>query len=717
MQISRGYHWKKKTVRVNPISCTQYRHGRNNMKYNYKKSVIALAAAALAALTMPVSMMQASAWETGDETAFFDWQYGSCVPKVLDTFIAKLNSFGMEKCDFDGNKTIADTDDFYTLEQNINELYAETGFIRTVKDDDGNILVQGNELTGYPEYDINLDGYATPEDYCLLLQYVQRNFDFELNLGNMSAAITKYTGKDDAHVTVPREVFAKGRIFPVMEIKDGAFQGHEELKSITFEDYIQPVWGFRANNTYQKLPTAGDLAASTELKIGKKVFSGCTNLDTISLPKHVRFADTKPFRGAQYLENNMQEVDGIRYVYDNTATAFVAVDVTRDKVQAINESEHRLAFSEKTTAICSTLTAKLDPEAVTDVYIPASVEYIEENAFANFRNLSTVCYNSYANISSTTKKQVKRYLSAFDNTRFIADAVQPRINEFVNTIRTNAAKNFGAAHANETMPLLVETGKLIAEKAEYSSYYEIHKVDRTEDASETNPIRFSDEFALYPDAPYYYNDLCHGSCNSASAVFLLSDEGEVAYTECVGFAHASSLILDTLGIRNYYCGAPEHALNIVYVGDRWAVFDMAHRSTWNPDDITTDSILDGCWEYMSLGYSRQFELFPVSAERQLKICVPNLFAHEGGEQPADLTVKVWDNLTYAEQQALTGDHLGYRHEYKAPGWFQLENGSYCYMGADGRLLRNAYVADDDNPNIKHWLNEDGFWARSIDTAK
>ena len=669
-----------------------HHEGRKNMKKMQKKSVLSLTAAVLSAALIPSNLMPASAWEQVSGEEYINWKQGSCVPHVLDTFLAKINAFGLEKCDFDGDHKAGETEDFYALESKINALYQESGY------------QPGQEIAGYPEYDINRDGYATPEDYCILLQYVQRNFDFTLNYGEMYATVTAYTGKNAAHVSVPREVFAKGRIFPVMEIADGAFSGHAELESVSFDNYEQPVWCTRNTDgehalPYQLIPTAGTVTAGTFLYFGSGVFDGCTQLGAIALPSHIRFADTDPFRGAPYLQDNFQEVDGIRYLYDNTASVFAALDLTPEKKQEIG-STHQLSFSKKTTTVCSNLTKQLDPESVQDVYIPASVEFIEDYAFANFKQLSTVCGDSYAESSPEQQQLVKRYLCAFDNTKFIADEVNARLDDC-------AAEIFAVCNPRtEQKAAVVQVGKLIARLSDYRGYYSLDKQDGTKDPGPDNIQTFTPGFDLYPNDAYYYNDLCRGSICSAGAVFLLGDENTPAYTECVGFAHASALLLNRIGVQNLYCGMSDHALNAVYVDKQWHSFDMAGNSLVNPDALNAGNLLGDLAAGMSVSNSRQFELFPHSANNQLTAWFMNDIDLTNGKRPATLTLNTKEVLSDAETGALGRTNIVCNREEIPVGWHELSEGYFYYMGADGRFLRSTYAPA---PDADCWINASGWW--------
>lgn len=697
-----GYHWKK--IRCTDGTSRSCRMPREeHMKNKIKQSVLALTAAAFSAAMLPANLMNVSAWDMTEDSDYFDWRLGAYYPGVATNFLAKINEFGADNCDFDGNGTGAEIEDFYELEATINALYAETGYDRDEEID---------SAPDYQAYDINNDKKVTPEDYCYLLQYAQKDFDFILDYGEMTATITRYKGKTAPHVTVPREVYAKGRIFPVMAIADDVFQNHTELTSISFDNYVQPVWRIRRTDSvntfpYQLMPGSGEVMASTYLYLGENVFSGCSELHTIVLPPHIRFANDDPFNGAQYLEEHVQEVDGIRYLYDNTASVYAAFDLTDEKKEEINsaaEGTYCLRFSDKTTSICNSLTDQIEKNALKDVYIPETVAFIEDYAFAGCKNLQTVSGNTYAKCSPEQLRFVKRYLCAFDNTPFIANEVQKLIAQYASEIRKEC--NNCATEA-EKKAAVIKVGKLIAQLADYRTYYSVGIKNSDEDYGPDNPKMFTRGFILYPNDRYYYNDLCRGSISSAGAVFLLGDGETPAYTECVAFAHASSLMLDQLGIRNLFCGQPSHALNAVYLDGKWYKFDMSRNSLYDPDSLTEGMLLMDMEDNMTIGWSNQFEMFPNSRGKHIPaLFFTDIVITKGNENPAKLTVLTKEELSDAEKNELGQDDIICRKEELEPGWHQFDD-YYYYMDSNGRFRRNTY-APDEYGNL-YWVNENGQW--------
>ena len=189
-------------------------------------------------------------------------------------------------------------------------------------------------------------------------------------------------------------------------------------------------------------------------------------------------------------------------------------------------------------------------------------------------------------------------------------------------------------------------------------------------------------------------------------MFLLGDEDTPAYTECVGFAHASSLLLNRLGIQNLYCGMSEHALNAVFVDNKWQSFDMAGNSLADPDDLNAWNLLGDLAVGMSVSNSRQFELFPYSANSQLTSWFKNDIDLTTGKRPATLTLKTKEVLSDAESGALAKNNILCKQEVLAEGWHELSEGYWYYMGADGRFLRHTYAPA---PYDNCWFNADGWW--------
>lgn len=691
------------------------------MKENAKRRFLSVSAAVIALLSMQNGMITASAKEkelTNDPFKGSDWADVSCVPFAVGgegngvgnspadtlTYAQIKQKVEAHSCNYAGGPDI-DTDDVAQLESFINALYAGTGYQKNKK----NAVPAGDMPV-----DIDGDELATPADYCMLMAYVQHGFKFTIDTGAMAATITDYTGTDKADLVVPTEVFYKGHIFPVMRIAEEAFKDHGELESVTFRDYKQPFW-HSANDMNTLMRNRGKITASTYLRLGKDAFRGCNKLKKVYLPQNTILEDYSVFDGTPFIKTaHSIDQNGVCCLTDSDGTTKIAYAVTNSLKHRINYGGERLVLADGITALSTLLAKQLDPSALRGIEIPDSLNFIEDNAFQNFTALKTINNRSYAESTEDVQRLVKRYLSAFNNTQFIADITQTKIIEYANKVY--AHPDYNGTQRSAVLAL----AKLIARDAEYSTFYSVTNDEKLK------VQQVSGNFDLYLNDSYYINDLCRGSNNSASAVFLLGNDSTPAYTECEGFALACSLVLDQLGITNLFCGQIEHALNMVYIDGLWYKYDMSGISTWKEDDIKERDTTEGNiwirggifdWEG-SMPYnadiwvsgSRQFELYPASRGRQLTSCIYPIRIREQAPDentalhPESLTLELCVEET-AEQHAVF-DRL--RVTTAKPTFIPNDWNVYCgtwyYIDNDGDFLRNAVTPD-------HYLtDENGAYA-------
>ncbi len=677
------------------------------MKENAKRRFLSLSAAVLALLSMQSGMITASAEEeplTNDPFAGSDWNTVSCVPFAFDDFGAvseTVEAFGLQTFDYTGANGV-DADDVSYLESVINTLYAETGYNGT----NGKRV----QYIGKLRVDINGDGMATPEDYCLLMRYVQNDFTFTIDTESMSATITSYTGKDKPDLVIPTEVFYKGHIFPVMGIRENAFSGHTELKSVTMRDYVQPLWHSK-DNPAEPLRNHGKVTASTCLKIGKNAFADCTALTTVYLPQNTILADYAVFTRTPFSKTAYSVHDGICYLTDSDSTTVIAYALTNSRKHIINYGTHSLELADGTTAFSKLLAKQLDPESLYNIRIPDSLVFIDDDALRDFTGLQTLNNHSFKDCSADVQALVKRYLAAFNNTQFIADITKEKIAKYVYDIVTD--KDYDGTERSAALLF----AKKIARETEYSEYYSVSKEPNTAGVYTISP-----QFDLYLNDDYYINDLCRGSNNSASAVFLLGDGGKIpAYTQCEGFALATSLVLDTLGIRNFFCGQNLHALNIIYIDGRWYMYDMSGVSSRAEEDVIADDVWElsedqtyltlkkagifGCYSGIPFGkdttwisLSRQFELYPSSCTRQQTMGYPRVILNQPADEyetlnPYILRLREYAPETAEEEAVFSGAPVTMVRESLAPNDWHILNQVYYYIGADGDFLRNGVTPD------------------------
>ena len=696
------------------------------MKENAKRKFLSVSAAVIALLSMQNGMITASAKEkelTNDPFAGSDWANVSCVPFAVGgegngvgnsprdtlTYAQIKQKVEAHHCDYAGSPDV-NADDVTQLESLINALYTGTGYQKNKAN-----AVSAGDLP----VDIDDDGLATPADYCMLMAYAQHDFKFTIDTGAMTATITDYTGKDKTDIVVPTEVFYKGHIFPVMRIADEAFKGHTELESVAIRDYKQPLWHSK-NDMTTLLRNHGEITASTYLRIGKDAFRGCTALTKVFLPQNTILEDYSVFTGTPFIKEAHSEVNGVCYLTDSDRTTKIAYAVTNSLKHRINYGGESLVLENGTTAFSKLIAKQLDPTALHNVDFPDTMKFIEDDAFQNFTALQTLNSCSYENSTAEMQLLVRRYLSAFNNTQFIADITQKKIIEFANNVYAHPV--YDGTQRSAALAL----AKLIARDSEYSEYYSVTN-DEKKKIQEV-----SGDFDLYPNDSYYINDLCRGSNNSASAVFLLGDGSTPAYTECEGFALACSLVLDQLGITNLFCGQSEHALNMVYIDDRWYKYDMSGISTWKEEDVEAEDKCEGIywirggifdWEgrmpynaEIWVSGSRQFELYPASRGRQLtSISYPCRIREQSPDEntalhPEKLTIELCTDETPEEHTVF--DRL--QVTMAKPTFNRNEWNLYCsawyYIGADGDFLRNAVTPDN------YLTDENGAYAGIAENA-
>lgn len=685
------------------------------MKQIAKRRFLSVSAAAVALLSLQSGMITASAFT---EPKHFNWEYFSYVPSDLEDVNEVIAKFHVSHdLDFNGD-TVIDVKDFYELEKTINDLYKANGYTLATAQ-------QAN-----PANDIDGDGLATPKDYCYLLKYFQKDFDCDINASEMTATITKYKGNLPT-VVVPSKVFKYGRIFPVSGINSNAFKGNKKIETIVFSDYVQPFWSARRASGvnldgYKLIPTAGTVTACTNLWLGDDAFKGCSNLKNVYLPTHIELSNSDVFADTEFIKTGKDIIDGVCYIKDSSGKVYVAYDIEDSMKNASS-----ITFQNKTTAICTNVTKKLNKETLTDIQIPSGLEFIEDYAFNGFKNLETICGESYASFEQNQDanhqkilKTIKRYNCAFNNTSFLATATQEKVKTFANAIKDNCKDP-----TNEK-ELLLQLGKKFAKDTEYSTYHSLDRLNVNLPESDSNPFIFTNQFFLYPCDLYNTNDICRGSVYSASTAFIEGDANTPAYTECASFSLAGSLVMDQLGIRNYFCGAPGHALNMVFVKDK---NDPNDNGKWYKTDLSGVSICD----YSTLDYNNgwlfggqdgegntwisfndQFEMFPNSCNRQaISGCFHQIYnQYEDGtlsakyekdkedtriKNPEELVVEMYKPLTVSEQQALQNAPIRTQLRLLERNAWNTICGTEYYVGENGGFLSNCIAPDG------YWVNADG----------
>ncbi|GEM_PF-6362832 len=636
---------------------------------NFKRRIISISAALMTAVSMQAGAIQASAeekltddqiiksygsqnWTSADTvydavTEPIMFQNG-VIKNDLNDFQTIIDKFSKEhSCNYvDPDASGVDAYDFAFLENYINDLLirlnrtykgivyvGETAYkLGAVTQDD---LAALNEPFN-ANYDIDMDGVLSPDDYCYLLRYIQEDFDFSVHVDyndedHMTASITKYNPKSvKKHVVVPYEVITKGRIFPVMKIENYAFANNNDIESVCMPDYRQPKWNHDEihNPNYKDniIPTAGLVTASTYMKIGNGAFSNCSNLSHVELPQHAIMNSITTFAQTAFQTNctDIRNSDGVLYQIDSVG-AKIAIGLMNDKKDEVKRT-HKLVLDQDTTAINKSLMYSFGEDDLYEIEFPETVEFIQPGTFEMCTKLSKINNLTFAESSETLKKTVRRYLSAFGKTQYLADATQSVLDVYVDEILNSDP----VVADNEDLDKVVKVARKITDVSEYSNFYSInwnkehqHTIDK--------------EFKLYLNRSFYTNDYDRESNGSASAVFMLGDEQNPGYAECGSFSFAASLMLDQMGIQNYLCGAPYHALNVVYVDGMWHRFDETGLVGWNSKDINEINVFgdvprepgkpsaDGVkdeWadeKAMWVSGSSQFKLYEHSKDKQMTV--------------------------------------------------------------------------------------------------
>ena len=191
-------------------------------------------------------------------------------------------------------------------------------------------------------------------------------------------------------------------------------------------------------------------------------------------------------------------------------------------------------------------------ESIENVNIPDSVKYIGFNAFKNCRKLEKVNGHEYSGLGTNVQKKIKRFINAFDGTPFITKETQ----RIVNHIASNLEKSFTPETTeSEKVKAVI---KEVVSNITYTSYIS------------------PEEISIYPSTLYNsfdYSRLNYGSINAGL---------NTNFTECGGISMTTSLILDTLGIKNHLAGAENHAYNLV-----WMKNESTGKYEWHEVDVTT----------------------------------------------------------------------------------------------------------------------------------
>lgn len=444
--------------------------------------------------------------------------------------------------------------DFLLIEKEINRIYAKDGFPnKKYSCSEVELSEEAQKANLTPElFDLTNDMCISPEDYCVYLHELSLSYRAEFIDGEAAFTIQNCALDDATEIVVPASLFdsVHGCILPVQKIEPEAFSFCEKLETVYLNDYRQPEWTDR----YGFIMNAdGEIKASTYLKICNNAFKNCHKLADIYFPQNI-VMESGALNDTAFNWNTYNHFDegGVDY-YRDSNTSSPAILAYR-LIDPESYSDTDLTFMAGTTSINDEIAYKHPfGESVENVIIPDSVKYIGFSAFRNCGKLAEFNGKEYSELDTAHQDQTKRFINAFDGTAFISKETQRLVDEIVADLN----KEFTSSTSDEDK--LRAVAKRITSRITYTEY--------------TN----APDVALYPDT--LYNILDYSRLNSDS----INSGLNTGYVVCGGFAKVTSLILDSIGIKNYSIGGTwgggGHAFNIVYIKDNatgkygWHIFD------------------------------------------------------------------------------------------------------------------------------------------------
>ena len=206
----------------------------------------------------------------------------------------------------------------------------------------------------------------------------------------------------------------------VEEIEGGAFEG-TSVSKITIPANLKKIGSYSAKVDGKEL-TRGVFACCSSLKtvvaeriIGEATFTGCANLNSVTLPNKLAMLRWGVFKGCKSLES-IKLPDGFKTIKgsvfsgcEKLAEITIPPTVTEIGQYAFNECK-----SLKTLSIPSGVT-KLEKSVVEDCkaletfIIPSTITEIAGDPFKGCKSLKTVCIEGETEISSEVLKKLKEY--------------------------------------------------------------------------------------------------------------------------------------------------------------------------------------------------------------------------------------------------------------------------------------------------------------------
>ena len=587
----------------------------------------------------------------------------------------------------------------------------------------------------FARYDVDGDDFLSIYDYCCFLKYIQDKYKmivtYELDQygneigtlykGEISAKIRNFE-TDEHTITAPTEVYYEGHIVPIMDIEKNAFSKCKNAEAITIKNYAMPAWFKKIekyddelfDGKYQYLDSESERTPSSIfINIDDNAFYGCENLNIINFPTNVNFSSSA-FSGTPFFSSgenySTDENSGIIYVTSSDKKSVVACGIDADKFKLVDQDgKMNFDIADNTTTVTGNLKQALysvDENIDYSVTIPESVKYIHENAFAltyvnnipiiycpNLKWINGKTFNEL-NENDPKEKELKEFIArnnaAFQSTKYIIDAAQKVIDDQINEIKSTYSDKTDQFNA---------VCRYIFKKADYRNF------------------DYMDGEYLFANGDYNTIDESRDNVYSAANLFL-SD-----YTECESYAMALSLMLDQLDIKNYVIGGSGHALNAVYLNNKWYRVDMSGYSDYNrnydfylrkceeegkdPSFLHTDGIA-------GFGISGKIKLSGFEHTKQITYDT-GLDIVDFGENNSSLVILKPDNKKVPD--SVSADIRSGKIEFYKNGFYRRDDDFYYYdengnkiKNIDDKKIGDTYYSFDSNGKIKHgigWFVIDG----------
>ncbi|MDY4077599.1 MAG: leucine-rich repeat domain-containing protein [Clostridium sp.] len=230
---------------------------------------------------------------------------------------------------------------------------------------------------------------------------VEQYDNFDINIYETYAVITKYRGKD-SEVVIPEEI----NKIPITEIGDNAFKENKNIEKLIIPSNITTIgkYAFYGCTSLKTIEFSQGL-----LNIGKLAFSSCKGLENLNLPNTLKVIDEFAFSEC----SSLKKIDIPYSVTEIGVSAFSWCENLEEiNVHEDNESyssENKILYSKyKSILICCPAglkenDVKINSDTTTiydyafnrcknleNIIIPEGVKSIGNNAFSNCVKLSSI---------------------------------------------------------------------------------------------------------------------------------------------------------------------------------------------------------------------------------------------------------------------------------------------------------------------------------------